>query len=194
MRAFVGEGRDQISFSLQWFCKKGTREIDSGTFLQSSQKSSSKNSQESKGAKGSQVSRMVPSYPCKSFKTKPSKALNKNTRLLAPYSFPCVLGKVSAITGCVRNASEMRQQCATMGLVLLGKEERSKCVKNASKMLWGRRPSGRYRSLLRNNRGPQTTKCDSQLAFVLKKQRSQKQLEECVCVCVKLSSSRFSTT
>ena len=34
---------------------------------------------------------------------------------------------------CVRNSSEMRQKCVKMGLVLLGKEERSKCVKNASK-------------------------------------------------------------
>ena len=43
---------------------------------------------------------------------------------------------------CVRNASKMRQKCVKMGLVLLGKEERSQnasemrqiCVKNASKM------------------------------------------------------------
>ena len=37
-----------------------------------------------------------------------------------------------------KNASEMRQKCAKMGLVLLGKEERSKMrqkyIKNASKM------------------------------------------------------------
>ena len=59
---------------------------------------------------------------------------------------------------CVRNASKTRQKCAKMGLVLLGKEERSKmrqkCVKIASKMrqkcaehLWGRTPFGRYRCL-----------------------------------------------
>ena len=58
---------------------------------------------------------------------------------------------------CVRNTSKMRQKCAKMGLVLLGKEERSKmrqkCVKIASKMrqkcaehLWGRTPFGRYRN------------------------------------------------
>ena len=61
-----------------------------------------------------------------------------------------VLGKG---VGNGRNASEMRQKCARnapkMGLVLLGKEERSKnvsemrqkCVKNA----WGGTPFGRYR-------------------------------------------------
>ena len=57
-----------------------------------------------------------------------------------------------------KNASEMRQKCVKMGLVLLGKEEgsrmRQKCVKIASKMrqkcaehLWGRTPFGRYRVL-----------------------------------------------
>ena len=55
-----------------------------------------------------------------------------------------------------QNASEMRQKYVKMGLVLLGKEERSKmrqkCAKIASKMrqkcaehLWGRTPFGRYR-------------------------------------------------
>ena len=42
----------------------------------------------------------------------------------------------------VGNASEMRQKCVKMGLVLLGKEERQKAVKIASKMRgkpWGRR-------------------------------------------------------
>ena len=34
---------------------------------------------------------------------------------------------------CVKNASEMRQNCVKMGLVLLGKGERPKCVRNASK-------------------------------------------------------------
>ena len=33
---------------------------------------------------------------------------------------------------CVRNASKMRQKCVKMGLVLLGKEERPKCVRNPS--------------------------------------------------------------
>ena len=31
---------------------------------------------------------------------------------------------------CVRNASKRRQKCVKMGLVLLGKEERPKCVRN----------------------------------------------------------------
>ena len=39
---------------------------------------------------------------------------------------------------CARNASKIRQKCSKMGLVLLGREERSemrqKCVENASKM------------------------------------------------------------
>ena len=34
------------------------------------------------------------------------------------------------------NVSEMRQTCAKMGLVLLGKEERPKCVRNPSKAFW----------------------------------------------------------
>ena len=34
---------------------------------------------------------------------------------------------------CVRNASNMRQKCVKMGLLLLGKEERPKCVRNPSK-------------------------------------------------------------
>ena len=42
-----------------------------------------------------------------------------------------VLGKG---VGNNKNASEMRQKCANMGLVLMGKEERSKCVRNASRM------------------------------------------------------------
>ena len=55
-----------------------------------------------------------------------------------------------------QNASEMRQKCVKMGLVLLGKEERPKCVRNPSKIaskmrqkcaehLWGRTPFGQYR-------------------------------------------------
>ena len=47
--------------------------------------------------------------------------------------------------------ARMRQKCVKMGLVLLGKEERSKCVRNASEVrqkcaehLWGRTPFGRY--------------------------------------------------
>ena len=55
-----------------------------------------------------------------------------------------------------KNVSEIRQKCVKMGLVLFGKEERSKmrqkCVKIASEMrqkcaehLWGRTPFGRYR-------------------------------------------------
>ena len=55
-----------------------------------------------------------------------------------------------------KNASEMRQKCVKIGLVLLGKEERpkmrQKCVKIASQMrqkcaehLWGRTPFGQYR-------------------------------------------------
>ena len=75
---------------------------------------------------------------------------------------------------CVRNASKMRQKCVKVGLVLLGKEDRSKmrqkCVKIASKMrqkcaehLWGRTPFGRYRLLfvclvLSNPKGPAVVK------------------------------------
>ena len=33
-----------------------------------------------------------------------------------------------------QNSSEMRQKCVKMGLVLLGKEERPKCVRNPSKL------------------------------------------------------------
>ena len=64
--------------------------------------------------------------------------------------------RVSSYTCHCGNASKMGQKCAEMGLVLLGKEGRSKMrlkyVKNASKMrqkcaehLWGRTPFGRYR-------------------------------------------------
>ena len=55
-----------------------------------------------------------------------------------------------------KNASEMRQKCvrnaSKWGLLLLGKEERPKCVRLPSKLrqkyaehLWGRTPFGRYR-------------------------------------------------
>ena len=65
-----------------------------------------------------------------------------------------------------KNASEMRQKCVKMGLVLLGKEERSKMrqkwVKIASKMrqkcaehLWRRTPFGRYRLKERGAKGTQ---------------------------------------
>ena len=62
-----------------------------------------------------------------------------------------------------KNASEMLQKSVKMGLVLLGKEERSKmrqkCVKIASKMrqncaehLWRRTPFGRCRNTVRRVR------------------------------------------
>ena len=54
-----------------------------------------------------------------------------------------------------QNASEMRQKCVKMGLVLLRKEERPKCVRNPSKLrqkcvknALGRTPFGRYRSIV----------------------------------------------
>ena len=97
-----------------------------------------------------------------SFKTpSPKPHLNRTGSVLALPILPFLIGivqkvfseKASAIARmrqkCVRNASEM-------GLVLLGKEGRSKmrqkCVRIASKMrqkcaehLWGRTPFGRYR-------------------------------------------------
>ena len=59
----------------------------------------------------------------------------------------------------VSATAKMRQKCfknaSKMGLVLLGKEERSKmplkCIKKCAEHLWGRPPFGRYRNRVQNS-------------------------------------------